>query len=121
MSTKYSIKIGNEWVTTDYITYCRDNYLEKGHIDNRALFDAKMALEITKNIPFAILVPEPKKTLAVYYRGWITGKNKKNVQATLVTLGLLIKETEHTLIIQETTTNQRATILKSKIVKTVNV
>lgn len=121
MSPRYSIRIGNEWVTTDYITYCRDNHLEKGHIDNRTTFEIKQALEITHNIPFAVLVPEPKKTLAVYYRGWITGKNKKQVQATKVCLGLLLKETEHTLVIQETTTNDKATILKSKIVKMVNV
>lgn len=121
MATQYSIKVSNEWITTDYITYCRDNYLEKGHIDKRAIFDAKQALEITKNIPEAILVPEPKKTLAIYYRGWIVGPKKKNIQQTLVVLGLLIKETNHTIIIQETTSNTRATILKSNILKMVTV
>lgn len=121
MALKYSIKIENQWVITDYITYCRDNHLELGHIDNRQIFDAKMALEITKHYPSAILVPEPKKTLAVYYRGWIVGPKKKNIQQTLVVLGLLIKETNHTIIIQETTSNTRATILKSNIVKMVNI
>jgi len=121
MSPRYSIRIGNEWVITDYITYCRDNHLEKGHIDNRTTFEAKQALEITKQIPNAILVPEPKKTLAVYYRGWMTGKNKKQVQATKVCLGLLLKETEHTLVIHETTSNLKCTILKMRIVKQVEI
>lgn len=121
MALQYSIKVDSEWIITDYITYCRDNYLEKGHIDKRALFDAKQALEITKNFISAILVPEPKRTLAVYYRGWTIGPKKKNIELTKVVLGLVIKETEHTLVIYETTSNLRATILKSKIVKMVNV
>lgn len=118
---QYSIKIGSEWITTDYITFCRDNYLEKGHIDKRALFDAKQALEVTRNITQAVLIPEPKKTLSIYYRGWGVGPNKKNIQQTLFILGLLIKETSHAIIIQETTNNTRATILKSNILKMVTV
>lgn len=120
-SHQYSVKVGSEWITTDYITFCRDNYLEKGHIDKRAMFDAKQALEVTRNIPQAVLIPEPKKTLSIYYRGWVVGPNKKNIQKTLVILGLLIKETSHSIIIQETTNNSRATILKSNILKMVNV
>lgn len=110
-SPQYSIKIGSEWITTDYITFCRDNYLEKGHIDKRALFDAKQALEVTRNIPQAV----------IYYRGWVVGHNKKNIQQTMFIFGLLIKETSHAIIIQETTNNTRATILKSNILKMVNV
>ena len=120
-SPQYSIKVGSEWIITDYVTFCRDNYLEKGHTDKRALFDAKQALEITRNIPQAVLVPEPKKTLAIYYRGWVVGPNKKNIHQTLVILGLVIKETNHAIIIQETTNNTRATILKSNILKMVTV